>query len=51
MSDPRRSDAGDPYGLERFVTAQDAGATYQRALAELRAGRKASHWMWFISPR
>ena len=51
MSGPRRSDAGDPYGLERFVTAQDAGATYQRALAELRAGRKASHWMWFIFPQ
>ena len=43
--------AGDPYRLERFVTAQDSGATYQRALAELRAGRKASHWMWFIFPQ
>ena len=42
---------GDPYHLERFVTAQDAGGTYQRALAELRAGRKASHWMWFIFPQ
>jgi uncharacterized protein (DUF1810 family) len=43
--------AGDPYRLERFVTAQDSGATYQRSLAELRAGRKASHWMWFIFPQ
>jgi uncharacterized protein (DUF1810 family) len=43
--------AGDPYRLQRFVTAQDSGATYQRALAELRAGRKASHWMWFIFPQ
>jgi uncharacterized protein (DUF1810 family) len=43
--------AGDPYRLERFVAAQDSGATYQRALAELRAGRKASHWMWFIFPQ
>jgi uncharacterized protein (DUF1810 family) len=43
--------ASDPYYLERFVTAQDAGGTYQRALAELRAGRKASHWMWFIFPQ
>ncbi len=43
--------AGDPYHLERFVAAQDAGGTYQRALAELRAGRKASHWMWFIFPQ
>ena len=43
--------ASDRYHLERFVTAQDAGGTYQRALAELRAGRKASHWMWFIFPQ
>ena len=43
--------ASDPYHLERFVTAQDAGGTYRRALAELRAGRKASHWMWFIFPQ
>jgi uncharacterized protein (DUF1810 family) len=35
--------------LERFVEAQ-AGA-YDRALGELRAGRKASHWMWFIFPQ
>jgi uncharacterized protein (DUF1810 family) len=51
MSGPQRSDADDPYRLERFVTAQDAGGTYQRALAELRAGRKTSHWMWFIFPQ
>ncbi len=37
--------------LERFVTAQDEGGTYDRALAELRAGRKASHWMWFVFPQ
>lgn len=41
----------DPFNLERFVTAQDAGGTYQRALAELRAGRKTSHWMWFVFPQ
>ena len=41
----------DPYDLQRFVTAQDAGGTYQQALAELRAGRKASHWMWFVFPQ
>ena len=51
MSGPQRSDADDPYRLERFVTAQDSGRTYQRALAELRAGRKTSHWMWFIFPQ
>jgi uncharacterized protein (DUF1810 family) len=43
--------AGDPYHLDRFVIAQDSGGTYQRALAELRAGRKTSHWMWFIFPQ
>ena len=42
---------GDPYGLERFTQAQDAGGTYQRAVAELRAGRKVSHWMWFVFPQ
>jgi uncharacterized protein (DUF1810 family) len=37
--------------LQRFVKAQDSGDTYERALAELRAGRKASHWMWFVFPQ
>jgi uncharacterized protein (DUF1810 family) len=41
----------DPYRLERFVAAQDAGGTYSRAMAELRAGRKVSHWMWFVFPQ
>ena len=41
----------DPYDLQRFVAAQDARGTYQRALAELRAGRKTSHWMWFVFPQ
>jgi uncharacterized protein (DUF1810 family) len=35
--------------LERFVEAQEG--TYERALAELRAGRKTSHWMWFVFPQ
>ncbi|HWD65749.1 MAG TPA: DUF1810 domain-containing protein [Solirubrobacteraceae bacterium] len=39
------------YELEHFVEAQDAGGSYRRALAELRAGRKASHWMWFVFPQ
>jgi uncharacterized protein (DUF1810 family) len=38
-------------GLERFVSAQDAGGTYEQALAELRRGRKTSHWMWFVFPQ
>jgi uncharacterized protein (DUF1810 family) len=37
--------------LERFVTAQDGGGSYQHAVAELRKGRKTSHWMWFIFPQ
>jgi uncharacterized protein (DUF1810 family) len=41
----------DPYRLERFVAAQDQGGTYDRAVAELRAGAKVSHWMWFVFPQ
>jgi uncharacterized protein (DUF1810 family) len=39
------------YDLQRFVDAQDRGGTYDRALAELRARRKTSHWMWFVFPQ
>jgi uncharacterized protein (DUF1810 family) len=35
--------------LERFVDAQ--AGTYDQALAELRAGRKTSHWMWWVFPQ
>ena len=38
-----------PTDLERFVAAQDG--VYDRALAKLRAGRKTSHWMWFVFPQ
>lgn len=41
----------DGDALERFVSAQDARGTYDAALAELRAGRKTSHWMWFVFPQ
>jgi uncharacterized protein (DUF1810 family) len=41
----------DPYDLDRFVEAQDHGATYEAAVAELRSGRKRSHWMWFVFPQ
>jgi uncharacterized protein (DUF1810 family) len=40
-----------PHDLQRFVAAQDSGGSYERALAELRAGRKTSHWMWFVFPQ
>jgi uncharacterized protein (DUF1810 family) len=39
----------DPHDLERFVAAQSG--VYAQALAELEAGRKESHWMWFIFPQ
>jgi uncharacterized protein (DUF1810 family) len=39
----------DPYDLARFVTAQQGG--YDQALAELTAGHKRSHWMWFVFPQ
>ena len=41
--------ASDPFNLERFISAQSG--VYERALAELRSGRKQSHWMWFIFPQ
>ena len=39
----------DPFNLERFVTAQ--ASVFATALKELSAGRKRSHWMWFIFPQ
>jgi uncharacterized protein (DUF1810 family) len=42
---------GDLHNLHRFLDAQDEGGTYERALAELQAGRKTSHWMWFVFPQ
>jgi uncharacterized protein (DUF1810 family) len=38
------------YDLDRFVEAQ-GGGVHERALAELRDGRKTSHWMWFVFPQ
>ncbi|VXB40108.1 conserved hypothetical protein [Arthrobacter sp. 9AX] len=39
------------YDLERFVSAQDNGGTYEQALAELQVGSKSGHWMWFVFPQ
>lgn len=39
----------DPFNLRRFLAAQDA--VYQQVLEELSAGRKQTHWMWFIFPQ
>jgi uncharacterized protein (DUF1810 family) len=42
-------DVSDRYGLQRFVDAQ--AAVFEQVCSELRAGRKRSHWMWFIFPQ
>lgn len=39
----------DPFDLERFVRAQ--AGVHERAVAELRTGRKYGHWMWFVFPQ
>ena len=39
----------DPYGLDRFLEAQESA--YDRALAEIKSGRKRTHWMWYIFPQ
>jgi uncharacterized protein (DUF1810 family) len=41
--------AADPFDLERFVTAQ--APVFPAVLAELKAGRKRTHWMWFVFPQ
>ena len=45
----RSTDRLDAFNLQRFIQAQ--GPVFDRALAELNAGRKRSHWMWFIFPQ
>jgi uncharacterized protein (DUF1810 family) len=39
----------DPHNLQRFVDAQ--APVYEQVLGELKAGRKTSHWMWFVFPQ
>lgn len=41
--------AGDPFDLARFKSAQNA--VFDSALVEFRAGRKQTHWMWFVFPQ
>lgn len=45
----RDASLNDPFDLQRFVKAQEK--SYDVALGELRAGRKRSHWIWFIFPQ
>jgi len=42
-------DSGVRFDLERFVDAQ--AGVYERVCGELRAGRKQSHWIWFVFPQ
>jgi uncharacterized protein (DUF1810 family) len=49
MTDHRPSK--DLYRLDRFLDAQDRRGAYDDALAELRAGHKTGHWMWFVFPQ
>jgi len=49
MPSPPDHNSNDQYDLDRFVQAQ--AADYERVLAELRAGEKRSHWMWYIFPQ
>ena len=49
MHTEKLSDNVDRYNLQRFVEAQES--IIQQVISELRAGRKMSHWMWFIFPQ
>lgn len=47
--EPEADMTSDPYNLKRFLGAQ--ATIYEKALAELKAGQKRSHWMWYIFPQ
>ncbi len=49
MSEKGDMNQDDPYDLNRFPAAQEG--VYERALAELKSGRKRTHWMWYIFPQ
>lgn len=49
QTSPPQGEPSDRYRLQRFVTAQQP--VYEQVLGELRAGRKRTHWMWFIFPQ
>src|SRR5262249_13660731 len=48
-SSTRSNGTGDLHNLSRFVQAQEG--IYSQALAEIRSGRKRTHWMWYIFPQ
>jgi len=50
MAEPHEpAGTSDPHDLNRFVQAQ--ANDYEQALAEIRRGRKQSHWMWYVFPQ
>ena len=49
MPGTTRADGRDPYNLGRFLAAQQD--MYADALAQIRAGQKRTHWMWFVFPQ
>ena len=49
MTNASHSGSDDPYGLTRFVEAQEQD--YEQALSEIKKGRKSSHWIWYIFPQ
>jgi len=49
MQPSQTDESRDPFDLGRFLEAQER--SYADALAELRAGEKRTHWMWFIFPQ
>ena len=46
---PVPDNESDPHQLQRFIEAQQR--SYDGALAEIRSGRKRSHWMWYVFPQ
>ena len=51
MKEKEYNEYNKEYNLERFVEAQNEYGTYELALSEIKAGRKRSHWIWFIFPQ
>ncbi|KAF2989004.1 hypothetical protein MJC1_03912 [Methylocystis sp. MJC1] len=49
LADMSVRDNDDPFDLQRFIEAQKG--SYAQALSELRAGRKTSHWIWYVFPQ
>ncbi|HEU5218466.1 MAG TPA: DUF1810 domain-containing protein [Gemmatimonadales bacterium] len=49
MPDDETPHPSDPFDLGRFLAAQEVN--YRDALAEIRAGQKRTHWMWYVFPQ